>query len=230
MMVGVTGRFTLTRTTDEVLDAFQLIDLPEDWSPRYNIAPTQPVLLIDALDTSVASWARWGLIPAWARDTQVGSRNFNARSESVDEKPSFRGPFAERRCLVVADGFFEWQKTAVGKQPTYFRLRGHDLFAFAGLWDRWRAPDGLEVRSCTILTTTANEDVEGIHDRMPVILREAAQLEWLHTMATPSELWRLMVPLPSGSLVAQGVGTLVNSPANDEPRCIVPAQLPLGFR
>jgi putative SOS response-associated peptidase YedK len=209
----VAGRFTLTRTAEQLIDELGLVDLPETWRPRYNVAPTQPVLVVDSRRPAVARWARWGLIPAWARDAQVGARTINARAETLEERPSFRGPFRDRRCGVLADGFYEWTTSATGKQPVYFRLRGHRPFLFAGLWDTWRAPDGVEIRS----------------DRMPVILRGRAVEAWLARDTAVDELRALLTPLGAGSLVAHAVGTFVNSPANDDPRCIEPGQLGLGL-
>ena len=168
------GRFTLTLDADEIRTALRLGQIPAEWQPRRNIAPTEPVaVVIDAVQRDVL-WMRWGLIPSWAKDMSIGSRMFNARAETLAEKPSFRAALRQRRCLILADGFYEWQKPASGKgksQPFHFRLQGDEPFMFAGLWESWRQPDGEALLSCTLITCAANETVAPIHDRMPVILR-----------------------------------------------------------
>ena len=167
---------------------------------------------------------RWGLIPSWAKDPAIGNRLINARAETVAEKPSFRSAFAKRRCLVVADGFYEWRKTGKGKVPVYITLRSKRPFGFAGLYEHWKAPDGKEIRTCTIITTDSNELVRPIHDRMPVILPKAVEDRWLD----PGEhdrgrLQALLQPYPSEEMDAYDVTTVVNNTRHDAPDCIAPA-------
>ncbi len=197
------GRFTLTLDADEIRTALRLGQIPAEWQPRRNIAPTEPVaVVIDAVQRDVL-WMRWGLIPSWAKDMSIGSRMFNARAETLAEKPSFRAALRQRRCLILADGFYEWQKPASGKgksQPFHFRLQGGEPFMFAGLWESWRQPDGEALLSCTLITCAANETVAPIHERMPVILRGEQPWEWLHGPAQ-----NLLAPLPADALTVEKV-------------------------
>jgi putative SOS response-associated peptidase YedK len=166
---------------------------------------------------------RWGLIPSWAKDSSIGSKLINARSETVAEKPSFRSAFKHRRCLVVADGFYEWQKQQGTKQPFYFRLRDEQPFGFAGLWEKWSSPTQEEIISCTILTTTANELLQSIHDRMPVILDPKDYDLWLDPeVQTPQPLQSLLSPYPAAAMTGYPVSKLVNSPKHNSPECIMP--------
>jgi putative SOS response-associated peptidase YedK len=165
---------------------------------------------------------RWGLVPYWAEDPGIGSRMINARAETAAEKPAFRDSFRRRRCLVAADGFFEWQKAPGGKQPYLIRLEGGAPFAFAGLWDRWRGRRGRVLETFTILTTTPNELVRPIHDRMPVILPAEARSRWLAEDAESEALRELLGPLPGEGMEAFPVSQLVNSPANDSLECLQP--------
>ncbi len=174
-------------------------------------------------------WLRWGLIPAWAKDPAIGNRLINARAESAAEKPAFRAAMRRRRCLVVADGFYEWQpaggpKTETvprAKQPYLIRLHGDRPFGFAGLWEAWEASDHATLETCTILTTAANDLVRSIHDRMPVILPASGYAAWLDpAIEDPRQLAPLLMPYPSDEMEAQPVGDFVNSPAHDSPRCV----------
>jgi putative SOS response-associated peptidase YedK len=195
-------------------------------SPRYNIAPTQPVAVIPNDGKRAIDFFTWGLIPSWAKDPSIGSRLINARSETLAEKPSFRSAYRRRRCLILADGFYEWQarEGTKTKVPYYIRLESGDPFGFAGLWEQWFAPDGSEVKSCTIVTTEPNELVGKIHNRMPVILPAAAHQEWLDPgEKDPDSLQGLLKPYPALEMMAYPVATLVNSPANDWPDLIQPA-------
>ena len=220
------GRFTLTDPTQDLAVQFNLPEIP-DMQPRYNIAPTQPVAAVRVAPESAArelTLLHWGLIPFWAKDLKIGSRMINARPETVSEKPAFRAAFRQRRCLVVADGFYEWQKLERGKQPFYIRLHDGKPFAFAGLWESWNAPDGSNILSCTIITTTPNSLLAPIHNRMPVILPPDAYEHWL----TPGEVdaqatQPLLKPYPADEMHAYAVSRLVNNPANDNPQCILPA-------
>lgn len=219
------GRYTLTTSGSEILGAFDLFELPPDYGPSYNVAPTQNVLsIINAEGRSRAGWLRWGLVPFWAKDPSIGNRMINARAETVHQKPAFRTAFERRRCLIVADGFYEWRKTAGGKVPTWLHFPDRRPFAFAGLWERWTPPDGGEpVHSCTIVTTEANPFVRPVHDRMPVILSGAAAGIWLDPGADRAALQAVLRPYPGDDLTAYEVSTLVNAPRNNSPDCIAPA-------
>jgi len=216
------GRFTLRTRPQAVVEAFELLELP-DLTPRYNIAPTQLVATVrydPARQARVLAWQRWGLVPKWAPDLSIGNRMINARGETVATKPAFRQAFATRRCLVVTDGFYEWHKTTAGKQP-YFIHRADDApFAFAGLWERW-GPEHLE--TCTIITTTANRSMAELHERMPVILAPHDYSLWLDpAMRDVPTLERLLRPAAEDLLRFDAVTTLVNSPRNESPDCVVP--------
>jgi putative SOS response-associated peptidase YedK len=174
------------------------------FEPRYNVAPTQTVPIVKTKD---AGWesalVRWGLIPAWARDAKIGYRLINARADTVATKPSFRSAFKRRRCLVPADGFYEWQKAGKGKQPFYIHRKDEEPFAFAGLWEAWENPeDGKEIQSCSLVTTEANALMAPIHDRMPVILDSATCDRWLDADEPANDLLRLLKPFPREELAA----------------------------
>ncbi len=218
------GRFTLRASSAELQKFFQLTHQPP-WTPRYNIAPTQPVLGVRRTSAGrEPGLLQWGLVPSWADDPSVGSRMINARAETLATRPAFRGPFRRRRCLVLADGFYEWKKQdGKDKQPYFVRRKDDRPFAFAGLWDHWTGADGSELESCVIVTTEPNELLKGIHDRMPVILAEWAYDEWLDPdNADVARLQRLLVPYPAELLEAFPVSKLVNNPRNDSPRCVEP--------
>jgi putative SOS response-associated peptidase YedK len=191
--------------------------------PSYNVAPTQQVAaVLEDEGGRRLEMLRWGLVPSWAVDSDIGSRMINARSETAPEKPSFRRAFRGRRCLIPADGFYEWKREEGGKQPYYFRMQDGRPFAFAGLWESWDKGDGT-LRTCTILTTRANPVLEGIHDRMPVILPRDAYNAWLDPDADREELGELMIPYPHDDLEAYPVSRFVNSPRNNDERCVEPA-------
>jgi putative SOS response-associated peptidase YedK len=222
------GRFSLNLTGKELAEAFQLKTTPAV-APRYNIAPTQPVATVTAtLENPEPQFQllRWGLIPSWAKDPAIGNRLINARAETVSEKPSFRAAFKRRRCLVLADGFYEWQRQAnrKTKQPYYFFLKEHQPFAFAGLWEHWTDPDsGGELQTCTLLTTDANDLMEPIHNRMPVILAPEHYDPWLDPgHYNPGELQAMLKPFNSDAMDCYAVSTLVNKPQNESPECIQP--------
>ena len=220
------GRFTLQSPADDIRYLFDLED-PVDLPPRYNIAPTQDVACIvrpRGEDRRRLRMMRWGLVPFFAKDPSVGSRMINARSETVAEKSSFREAFQRRRCLVVADGFYEWEKTAAGKQPWHIRRKDRGVLAFAGLFERWRPSSGRALETCTIVTTRANELVLPLHDRMPVVLDVRHFDLWLDPEeGSPALLLPLLTPCASVEMEAVRVSRLVNSPANDDPRCLEPA-------
>ncbi len=222
------GRFTLRTPAHRLAEAFGVRNLP-NLAPRYNIAPSQDVAAVRRAedgDGRELVLLRWGLVPYWAKDPAIGNRMINARAETVAEKPAFRAAFRRRRCLVAADGFYEWQKTADGKkQPWFIRLADDAPFAIAGLWERWKSPQGDAVESCTLITTEANETLGPIHDRMPVILAPDAWDAWLAPeSASAGALTALLRPYTGDGLTAQPIGRLVNDPRSDEPACIAPLE------
>lgn len=225
------GRFTLRTPAHELARQFELFDPPE-LAPRYNLAPSQAIAAIRrAADPALAPprgrelvLLRWGLIPHWARDAEIGNHTINARSESAAEKPAFRGSFARRRCAVPADGFYEWRKVGNRKQPYAIARRDGRPFIMAGLWDEWQGPEG-PVRSGTILTTTANAELHSLHERMPVILEDHQLEAWLDPGRTRREqLAEFLMPLADGVLTIFPVSSLVNSPRYDGPECWEPAE------
>jgi putative SOS response-associated peptidase YedK len=219
------GRFTLTADLDSIQAAFPWLEMQPGLQPRYNIAPTQPVAVASNDGKNRLDYFVWGLIPSWAKDPQIGSRMINARGETLAEKPSFRSALRRRRCLILADGFYEWRQEPGGKRktPMYIRLADGTPFAFAGLWEVWRPPDGSEVYSCTIITTEPNSLMASIHNRMPVILPPESYPAWLASgERNPQDVLPLLQPYPPEAMAAYPVSTLVNSPANDLPACIQP--------
>ena len=220
------GRFTLHTPADTVAEIFNLSEAPQ-WSPRYNLAPTQqvPTIRADAEGRKREFHAlTWGLVPSWARDPKMGARMINARAETLHEKPSFRAAFRLRRCLILADGFYEWQRLESGKQPHFIGMQDGRPFAFAGLWEHWEHPGLPPIDSCTIITTEPNELLAPIHNRMPVILDESAYDEWMDPDArNVKQLSALLQPFPATRMTAYPISKLVNSPSNDGPECIVPA-------
>ncbi len=216
------GRYTLKTPVNELAKQFEVEEYPSSITPSYNIAPTQQVATVLAEDGKrKLEMLHWGLIPSWADDPAIGNRMINARGETVAEKPSFRSAFKNRRCLILADGFYEWQKTDNGKQPFYIRMEDGLPFAFAGLWESWH--NGREIRSCTIITTDANELVGDIHNRMPVILHPEDYDLWLDPGFDEKDpLTALLKPYPSDSMEAYPVSRRVNKPSNDEPKVIEP--------
>jgi len=218
------GRFTLTVDPAELQETFAGYTFPEKFAPRFNIAPTQPVLAIPNDDQNTADFFVWGLIPMWAKDPSIGNRMINARGETLEEKPAFRGSLKYKRCLILADGFYEW-KGAPGKKvktPFFIHMKDRKPFAFAGLWDSWNSPDGSLVKSCTIITTEPNELTGIIHNRMPVILHPRDYAKWLDPSSQTSEnLLALIQPYPAEQMNAYPVSTQVNKPENDHPELVV---------
>lgn len=205
----------------------KLFDFPErpNLPPRYNVAPSQDVPIVRRTrdgTTRELALVRWGLVPHWADDPKIGYRMINARAESVATRPGFREAFRKRRCLVPANGFFEWEKRGKTKQPWLIRPKGGGLMAFAGLWEVWRDPDGEPLHSCAIVTGRPNEVAGRFHDRMPVILDPAHYDDWLR--ADPEEARALLVPCPDDWLEAYPVSRRVNSPDNDDPEVIEPLE------
>jgi putative SOS response-associated peptidase YedK len=218
------GRFALFAALDDILDRFEVRG-EIAWPPRYNIAPTQPALVVvnDEGNRRLATFG-WGLIPSWAKDGKIGSKLINARAETLFEKPSFRSAAKSRRCLVLANGFYEWRKTETGKVPMFIRLRPKQIFGFAGLWESWRSPVGETVKTCAIVTTEPNELMATIHNRMPVIVPRELEALWLAPETRgPEELGPVLQPYPAGEMEAYAVSRLVNAPTNDRPECIAPA-------
>ena len=226
------GRMTLTRSAEEIAQVFELASQisafagPDDrpYRSRFNIAPSQQVLTVVAAENGkrAPAWKRWGLIPAWAKDKSIGNRLFNARGETVSEKPSFRTAFKKRRCLIVADGFFEWSPRPA-HVPHWFHPAEGGLLAFAGLHEHWASKEtGEVIESATVITTEANGDLAGIHVRMPVVLPREAWPTWLDLGSDLGDLKGLLHPAPNGTLAARIVSSRVNSPKNDDSGCIAP--------
>lgn len=218
------GRFALSVMPQTLLESLHVQPMT-GFKPRYNIAPTQlvaAVLRSDAQSDSQLQWLQWGLIPSWAKDPKIGARMINARSETVLEKPSFRGPFRRQRCLIPSDGFFEWKEESGGKQPVFICRQDRSVFAFAGLWESW-AKEGQVIYSCTILTTEANDLLKPLHPRMPVILLARDYDRWLDPSVTElTPLLPLLAPHPTEGWVAFPVSKAVNNARNDSSECIEP--------
>ncbi len=216
------GRFTLTQSTEIIAKVFDLGNIPP-FNPSYNIAPSQAIatILIKPDDTQrQLQMLHWGLIPSWAKDFKMGAKLINARAETLTEKPSFRAAFKKRRCLVIADGFYEWQQQDGKKQPFYFKFQNEQPFAFAGLWEHWEG-EGEVIESCTILTTEANQVMQSIHGRMPVILQSKDYDLWLDPSVQKSDLLQpLLLPYSAEAMTPYPVSTRVNKPMNDSPECI----------
>ncbi len=223
------GRFTLALPAETIRDFLGLADTPV-LVPRFNIAPTQSVAVVRAeagKEERRLSFLRWGLIPHWAEDPAIGSRLINARAETLAQKPAFRSAFRQRRCLIPADGFYEWRKTNGRKQPYHIRRRDGGPLAMAGLWETWQAPDGEMISTCAIITTQAEAIVQAIHDRMPVLLPPAAFALWLDVgMSDTVRLTALLRLTASEDLVAVPVSSRVNRVECDGPDLVVPLSAP----
>ena len=221
------GRFTMAIDAQHLQMTLDLGEMPEPWEKRYNIAPSQYIPTVPFADTRHVVYMRWGLVPFWAQDPAIGNRMINARAETVAEKPSFRASFKNKRCLILADGFYEWQKGAKGSVPYYFTLKTREPFAFAGLWDDWE-PKGVSsepgipgLTTCTLITTEANRVVAPIHPRMPVVLTKDLMWDWLRA-ETETEKLALLKPLDPDLMQTWQVGKEVNSPVNDTEALISP--------
>jgi putative SOS response-associated peptidase YedK len=217
------GRYTLKTPINGLAERFEIEEYPSSLNPSYNIAPTQEVAaVVEEDEKRKLEMFHWGLIPSWAKDPAIGNKMINARAETVSEKPSYRSAFKKRRCLILADGFYEWQKTDNGKQPYYIKMQDDSPFAFAGLWEIWQ--DGEEIRSSTIITTDANDLMGEIHHRMPVILHPENYGVWLDPDFDEKEaLIDLLKPYPSNKMEAYAVSRRVNKPSNNEPSVVEPA-------
>ena len=211
------GRYSLFADRDDLAERFAL-EFPDgfEWEERYNIAPSQNLLaIVQATTGNRAGLLKWGLVPSWAKDPKIGYKMINARAETVDQKPSFKKLLKRRRCLIIADGFYEWKKEDSGKQPFRFQMKTEEPFAFAGLWDRWEN-NGETLHTCTIITTEANAVVNGIHDRMPVILPKKKEQIWLdRSIEDEAYLKSLLIPFSEDQMEKYPVSSLVNSPKND---------------
>ncbi len=227
------GRYTLATTPDMIAHSFDIRLDSFEFLPRYNIAPTQDVLtVINEEGVRQTRMMRWGLIPFWARDTKVGSRMINARAETVADNRAFKNAFQKRRCLILADSFYEWKGTGKSKQPIRILLRSDEPFAFAGIWETWRdksRPEAAPISSCSIITPVPNPRVEPIHNRMPVMLPRELEPEWLDLDNQDTGLLReILLPSDPGLMKTYEVSTLVNSARNQGPELILPlAQRPL---
>jgi putative SOS response-associated peptidase YedK len=223
---GVTmcGRFTITLDASIFQEELELGAMPQGWVSRYNVAPSQPVPVVTSEKDRKVEWMLWGLVPSWAKDPQIGQKMINARSETLLEKPSFRNAFQRRRCLILADGFFEWLRPA-GKSgaaiPYYFRRKDMRPFAFAGLWEFWESSQGDQLLSTTIITCQPNSLVQKIHQRMPVILSDDNRWEWLKNHEK-DKLQNMLVPYDENLLEGYEVSRLVNSPKKDQAEIIAP--------
>ncbi|GAA4702345.1 SOS response-associated peptidase [Brevibacillus fulvus] len=219
------GRFTLITDSDQLQMRFDLETTPFTLQARYNIAPGQliPAILEDRGQRRIGQ-LRWGLVPSWAQDEKIGYKLINARAETVEQKPAFKRLFERKRCIIPADGFYEWKQGEHGKQPMRIMLKSGELFAFAGLFDTWTRPDGQKIHTCTIITTQPNEVVKDIHDRMPVILRKEDEAIWLNREIYDAESLRaLLVPYAPEAMRAYPVSAIVGNPQHDQPECIAEA-------
>lgn len=231
------GRYSISHTHKEIVERFQIDELMMDFHPRFNVSPTQmvPVVIEERLNEDddddedddiedgaikrTLQFAKWGLIPGWVKDPRLLKPMINARKETIIEKPLFKPAFKKRRCLIPADGFYEWITLNKKRHPVRIQLKDQDMFAFAGLYENWHSPEGELVRTCTIITVPANDSVSSIHDRMPAILKREDEKNWLRE-TEPSELIKLLNPYDSDSIKHYRVATIVNTPKIDAPQCI----------
>ena len=215
------GRYTLIADLGDLAQRFEFDGSDFSYDPGYNIAPTESVLTVRNVEGREAALMKWGLIPFWAKDPKIGSRMINARAETVAEKPAFRSALRRRRCLVLADGYYEWQKTPVGKRPFRIVMRSGEPFAFAGLWETWKDPEGNVILSCTIITTAANDFLASIHNRMPVILPRESEELWLEPDTDDAAvLTGILRPYSDDGMDSYEVSTMVNYARNDGPEVI----------
>ncbi|WP_226584918.1 SOS response-associated peptidase [Halobacillus litoralis] len=215
------GRYTLLADETEILKEFGISRSIDGYEPRYNIAPGQQVLAVihDGKEKR-AGYMRWGLVPSWSKDPKIGYKMINARSETADEKPSYKRLMSQKRCLIAADSFYEWKKSTSGKRAVRIQAEGRSLFAFAGLWDQWNGEEG-SLYTCTILTQPANDFMKPIHHRMPVILPKEEQDQWIEPVKkNPSEVRNYLEDMKMDNLEAYEVSDYVNSAKNEGPECI----------
>jgi putative SOS response-associated peptidase YedK len=218
------GRFMLSKSTPDMISRFGITEVIADLAPRYNIAPSQPIWVVREERVRIMEPMQWGLVPFWSREP--GSGVINARMESLTEKPTFKQAFRRKRCLIPADGFYEWLSNNGVKRPFLFRLKERELFAFAGLWDEWTSPDGSPLRSCAIITVPSNTLLAKIHHRMPAILSLEDENRWLDTSANPviSDLLSLLAPYPPERMEMIPVSNKVNNPRYENPECMERAE------
>jgi putative SOS response-associated peptidase YedK len=217
------GRFTLHHSTEKVVERFEVEDVLFTITPRYNIAPSQQIAVILESSPRRLEGLKWGLVPFWAKDPKIGNKMINARAETLVEKPSFKQALLRRRCIIPSDGFYEWKTEGKGRKPLHIRMRDKGLFAFAGLWEEWKSPEGELLRTCTIITTEPNDLIASIHNRMAVILKPEHESVWLDSsIKDSSKLMSLLQPYPDEELEIYPVSRQVNSPAFEDPDCIKP--------
>ena len=221
-VLSMCGRFSFAEF-EGIEERFQRE--PPNLKPNYNVAPSQDIPVIINNGANHLFMYRWGLIPFWAKDPSISNKMINARAETIDEKPSFKTCLRRKRCLIVADGFYEWKKEGSTKRPHRIILKNKELFGFAGLWDTWKSPTGEIVNSCSVITITPNEVMVPIHNRMPVILPREVEQVWLDQEIIDSNFLKsLLMPYPADLMMAYEVSTLVNSPKNNGPECLVPVE------
>lgn len=218
------GRYSQQHTPEEIAERFEIVDPEFSLPPRYNIAPSQVVPIIVNQTRRRLVGCKWGLVPFWAKDPSIGNRMINARAESLFDKPAFKYALVKRRCLIPADGFYEWKKAAKGPgQPFYIRRRDHGLFAFAGLWEGWTSPEGEKLRTFTVITVEPNNLLRPVHDRMPAIISPQDEKMWLDpTVRIPADAISLLQPYPVDELEMYPISRAVNSPNTDDPSIIEP--------
>ena len=217
------GRFVLHHGEASLWEALEIRAMRPGLLPRFNIAPTQPVAVVLQEQDRVLDFFKWGLIPFWAKDPKIGHRMINARAETINEKPAFRAALKRRRCLIPASGYYEWQKTPNGKIPHYLHRSNDRIITLAGLWEEWISHEEEIVRTCTIITTEANDFTSSVHHRMPVILDPPGQSTWLDpSREDPRDLCPLLIPYPGSDLKAYPVSTRVNNARFEDPSCIEP--------
>ncbi len=214
------GRYTLSNTAG-VQARFEIAQAEQPLTPRFNVAPTQAMPVVLKNSPNRLEWMKWGLVPFWSKEPKSSYSTINARAEGITEKPAYRKPIKNQRCIIPADGFYEWQKTGTSKQPFYIHLKNGELFGFAGLYDLYKNPDGSVLKTYTIITTEANELMADIHDRMPVILHPGDEELWLDPGITdPAQILPLLKPYPAQEMALYPVSRLVNKPENDVPETL----------
>ncbi len=219
------GRFSCSTPPEMIAKAFRTDEPQIDLGPRYNIAPSQDVLIVVQKEVRQIVTCRWGFVPSWSTEITAGNRMINARAETIAEKTSFRTAFRRQRCLIIADGFYEWKRTGRKKEPFYIRLKSGEPFGFAGLYTLWKSPVGEKICTCTIITTRANAIVAAVHERMPVIIPKEAEPSWLEPdNYNETSLLNLLKPYPAEDIELYPVSPLVNRPVYDMPEAIHPVR------
>lgn len=211
------GRYTLHHSVEEIAARFNVANIAFEPALRYNIAPTQEVAAVTNEDGRSLRRFAWGLVPFWAKDPQIGNRMINARAETIAEKPAYKHALSRRRCLIPADGFYEWARTGEHRTPMYIKFADDRLFSFAGIWERWAPEDGPELVTCSIVTVEPNRLVAPIHNRMPAILKPEDEEVWLSTAREPEKVLGCLAPYPPDEMTTHRVSRRVNSPSHDDP-------------